>query len=184
MIFKEKTLILKNGKTCLLRSPQAKDAELLLTYLQTIASETIFLLRYPDDILPSMEEELSFIQNTQKSPDQLMICAFVGDELAGTASLRLHNKIKTKHRAEIGIALLQKFWGLGLGSKLLDCLMDAAKNKGCELIELEVIQGNDRAITLYEKKGFVRFAERKRGIRLKDGSYLSEYLMKKDLAAD
>ena len=64
---------------------------------------------------------------------------------------------------------------------MIDYLIQTAKSRGCEQLELEVIQGNQRAICLYEKNGFITYGERKRGIRLKDGSYLSEYLMYRDL---
>ena len=181
MIIDEKTIVLKDGRTCLLRSPGTKDAKELLDYLQIIARETIFILRYPEEPMPSLEEEIAYIKNMQESDNQYMISAFVDTELAGTAQVNIHKRVKTRHRAEMAIGLAQKFWGLGLGGSMIDCLIQIAKNRGCEQLELEVIQGNQRAISLYEKKGFITYGERKRGIRLKDGSYLSEYLMYKDL---
>lgn len=181
MIIDEKTIVLKDGRTCLLRSSQTKDAKQLLDYLQIIAKETIFILRYPEEPIPSMEEEIAYIENIRKAPNQYMISAFIETELAGTAQVNIHKRIKTMHRADMSIGLVQKFWGLGLGGMMIDYLIQIAKNRGCGQLELEVIQGNHRAISLYEKKGFITYGERKRGIRLKDGSYLSEYLMYKDL---
>lgn len=181
MVIHEKTISLKDGRTCLLRTPQEKDAPLLLNYLQTMSAETIYVLSYPDDTFPSLNEEISFIKSIRASFNRCMVSAFVDGELAGTAQIRRHTKIKTRHRADFGIGLLQKFCGLGLGGKILDELISMAIDLGCEVLELEVIQGNHQAIALYEKKGFVRFAQREKGIRLKDGTYLSEVLMRKDL---
>lgn len=181
MLINERTISLKDGRVGLLRTPEESDAEQMLKFIHVMYTETIYVLNYPEDIIPNLEEEVSFIKSIRESPNKCMIAAFVGDELAGSAQINIHTKIKTKHRSDFGIGLLQKFCGLGLGSHMTDYLIEIAANKGCELLELEVIQGNQRAIALYEKKGFIRFGERKNGIRLKEGNYLSEYLMYKDL---
>ena len=56
-----------------------------------------------------------------------------------------------------------------------------AKERGVEQLELEVMEGNDRAIRLYEKFGFERFGVRPNAIHLKDGTRLRELLMVKVL---
>ena len=56
-----------------------------------------------------------------------------------------------------------------------------AREHNCLQLELEVIADNQRAIAFYEKMGYNIFGERKRGIILKDGTVLSEYLMAKNL---
>ena len=48
-------------------------------------------------------------------------------------------------------------------------------------LELEVIDGNDRAIALYKKFGFEIVATRPDAMRLKDGRYLDEHIMIKRL---
>ena len=47
MIFEEKTIILKDGRTAILKSPCVEDAEKLLNYIKKSCSETDFLARYP-----------------------------------------------------------------------------------------------------------------------------------------
>lgn len=49
------------------------------------------------------------------------------------------------------------------------------------LVELEVIEGNQRAIGLYHKMGFVYTGEKPNAIRLEDGSSLKELMMVKVL---
>ena len=44
-------------------------------------------------------------------------------------------------------------------------------------IELEVFEGNDRAIALYRKMGFEIVSHVPNAIRMSDGSFLKEYLM-------
>lgn len=54
MIFEEKTIILKDGRTAILKSPCVEDAEKLLNYIKKSCSETDFLARYSDIITPKM----------------------------------------------------------------------------------------------------------------------------------
>lgn len=59
------------------------------------------------------------------------------------------------HRGEIGIGIKKSAWGLGIGSMLMEKLLDFAFNKAhTEIISLEVRSDNKRAIHLYEKYGF------------------------------
>ena len=45
MIFEEKTIILKDGRTAILKSPCVEDAEKLMNYIKKSCSETDFLAR-------------------------------------------------------------------------------------------------------------------------------------------
>ena len=50
-----------------------------------------------------------------------------------------------------------------------------------EIVELEFVEGNDRAKALYEKYGFQIVGERPNAFKLKDGRLLKEYFMQKEL---
>jgi len=56
-----------------------------------------------------------------------------------------------------------------------------AESWGVQQLELEVIEGNTRAMGLYEKMGFEIVAARPNAIRLENGSLLKEYIMVKTL---
>ena len=52
---------------------------------------------------------------------------------------------------------------------------------GLEMIELEVVCENKRAIALYEKHGFRIYGTRPHSFKYRDGSYADEHLMLLDL---
>ena len=78
--------------------------------------------------------------------------------------------------------MLKEFWGLGIGSAMFKEMIEQAKNNNDVLqIELEVIEGNERAIALYKKFGFEIVAEIPDAIRLKDGRMLKLITMMKKI---
>ena len=181
MYFEPKTITLKDGRSCLLRSPQLEDVEEMLAYLHQTAAETHFLLREPEDVTDTNESERLFIQQILDSKSQLMIVAWVDGKLAGNCGLKINIYTKVRHRCEIGIGLLKEFWGLGIGSALFDEMFAAARAHGCTQMELKVIEGNQRGLALYQNKGFQTTGSIPNAIRLQDGTYLQEYIMVKTL---
>ena len=61
MIFEEKTIILKDGRTAILKSPCVEDAEKLLNYIKKSCSETDFLARYPEEWTTTIGQEEAWV---------------------------------------------------------------------------------------------------------------------------
>lgn len=57
MIFEKKIINLKDGRTCILRSVEIKDAEAMIEYLRMVSSETPYLLRNEDEVTYTVESE-------------------------------------------------------------------------------------------------------------------------------
>lgn len=181
MIYSSKRIELKNGAQAVLRSPEISDATALLEYLRVTAEETDFLLRYPEECTMTQEQEEAYLHRTLQDPNTFMILCEVNGKIAGNCNLSRHSKAKTRHRASIGIALVKEFWNLGIGTAMFSELIGIAKDWGIGQLELEVFADNHRAMKLYRKMGFHIAAEHPRAIRRKDGSYINEYLMVKEL---
>lgn len=181
MLFDKKTITLKDGSECILRSPLKEDALEMMEYLKACASETNFILRYIEECTETEEQESKYLQAINDSKFNIMIVAFVDGEIAGNCQLNIHKRLKTRHRGDVAIAIKKKYWNKGIGSALFNELIKIAKENGCLQLELEFIEGNTRARALYEKMGFSIFGERKRGIIQKDGTFLSEFFMVKFL---
>lgn len=182
MILNEKKVTLKNGEICALRSPGAQDAERMLQYLRMTAVETDFLLRYPEEVTMTIEEEISFLNSMRENPRGIMICAFIGDRLVASSNLMaMGERYKISHRASFGIAVLKDAWHQGIGEALLTEILKFAEDTGFELVELEVASTNHNAIKLYEKFGFKIYGTREDGFKFKDGTYCDEHLMLKKI---
>ena len=183
MIFEDKLITLKDGRTAILKTPCIEDAEKMLNYIKKSCGETDFLARYPEEWDGmTVENEERWVSNVRSSPSTLAIACYIDGEIAGNCTTNFRGGMKTSHRATVGIAILKEFWNLGIGSAMFAELIAAAESRPeTEIVELEFVEGNDRAKALYEKYGFKIVGERPNAFKLKDGRLLKEYFMQKKI---
>ncbi len=175
--------ILKDGRKAVIRSPKTSDVKGLLDYLLISAGETEYIIRYPEECKSyTAKSEKILIKNANESTSEAVLVCEIDGKIAGNCQISFNRKIKLRHRAGVAICLLKEFWGLGIGSKMFEVLIETAKRYGGILqIELEVAEGNERAIALYEKFGFKKVCVHPKALHLKDGSFKDNYLMIKEL---
>lgn len=169
------------GHELLLRNATEDDAEMLLDYLRVTCGETRFLVKEPEEITLTLEQEKEFIKKNNNSESNLLIIGFLDGEYVGNCSLMGMDLSRYRHRARMGIALFQKYTGMGIGRAMIEKLVAVAKEKGLEQIELEVVADNERAIALYKKMGFEIYGTMPNNMKYKDGTYADVYWMMKRL---
>lgn len=183
MIIEEVKFELRDGRMAVLRSPREEDIESTLEYLLVSSRETDFILRYPEECEKyTAEGEKALFEQKNASPNEAMIMCVVDGRVVGNCEINFAKMIKTRHRAKIGIAIISEFWNQGIGTKMFEQMIRLAESREeVTQIELEFVEGNTRARHLYEKMGFRIAGVHPNGIRLKDGTFLNEYLMIKEL---
>lgn len=182
MNFKEITVNLKDGTSCILRSPNENDAKQMIEYLKLTSSETYFMNRNPSETENDIDREKEKLKYILKSDKDIMIAAFIEGELAGNSGVScIRNLEKLKHRAVFGISIKEKFWNKGIGSILINECINNAKIMKFEQVELGVYSDNTKAQNLYQKYGFSVWGIIKNAFKLKDGSYRDEIMMGKIL---
>jgi RimJ/RimL family protein N-acetyltransferase len=65
------------------------------------------------------------------------------------------SRVVHEHKGTLGIGILKPYRGQGLGRRLMNAAIQAAKEKGLQRIELKVRTTNTNAFMLYQKLGFV-----------------------------
>ena len=182
MDYQEKTVLLKNGKNCLLRRPKEADAEALIEYLETVWGETRYLMRDPEDMTLTVEKEREILRDRAASDTGLMLLAEVDGRHAGTAFFdAVGQRNRASHRCSVGVTLYKAFWCQGVGTALMSEILTVAKATGYEQAELEVVSTNAPALGLYKKLGFVTTGTIPRALKYKDGTYADFLLMVKQL---
>lgn len=182
MIFEPKKIYAKDGHEVILRSANEGDAAALLHYLKTTAAETRFLMREPEEITLTLEQQETFLRGKMEDERELMLIAEIDGKHVGNCSISsLGNYKRYLHRCSVAIALYQEYCDLGIGKQMLRTVLDVAKEYGYEQAELEVVTTNEPAIHLYRGLGFEIYGELKHSMKYKDGTYADDYLMRKTL---
>lgn len=159
-------IILKNGKTAILRNGVKSDGSAVFENFNQTHGETDYLLSYPDENSFDSEKEGQFLEQKAASPNEMELIAFVDGKVVGTAGIEaVGTKYKVRHRAEFGISVLKEYWGLGIGRALMEACIKCAKEAGYAQLELTVVAENTRAIALYQKAGFVEYGRNPRGFQ-------------------
>lgn len=128
--------------------------------------------------LPSyrIADSQSFIANLGPNDHNFVAVAENGTVI-GAAGLSVCANPRMRHVASVGLYVHTAWQGQGVGTALLQTLLDLADNFLMLVrVELEVFTDNERAIALYEKLGFEREGLR-RMTTVRNGQYIDEYVM-------
>ena len=183
MIFEEKKITLKNGIMATLKTPEISDGEKMLDLIRTASAETEFLAHYYEDWEETtIESEEKWIESNRNSANDYVIACFVGERVVGCCEISFSSGSKSFHRAGIGISVLSEYWNIGIGSAMFSEIITLAnEHKVTEILELEYVEGNERAKALYEKFDFKEVCIKPNAYKLKDGRYQSLVYMQKYL---
>lgn len=167
------TIVLRDGRSAVLRSLERGDAAATLSLAKTVYAESEFLARYPEEFTISLAQEEEWIEGRLADDRMVFLASFVDGEEVGMCELSpAGNGRKAAHRGEVAISILSSFQSLGLGSAMLSTLITLAPTMGYSQIELSVSQENVKAKGLYSKLGFEETGRIPRGFHLDDGRYV------------
>lgn len=162
----------KLNRTVTLRSAETEDAEALLRYIKITAGETPFLIREPDEVTLTLEQEQAFIRNKLESPRELLLIAEINGEHIGNCSVGSMGIYRRyAHRCDIAVALYRKYCNAGIGGLMLETALETAAEMGYEQAELEVVSSNRQAISLYRRFGFPKYGIFPGNMKYADGTY-------------
>lgn len=110
-------------------------------------------------------------------PGMTHFVAVVDDKVVGSASIGVKNRPRNKHVASIGMAVHDAYHGRGIGTALMQAIVDFADNwLNVVRIELEVDTDNPPAIGLYKRFGFEIEGVSRMSV-FREGEYIDTYYM-------
>lgn len=160
----------------IIRQAEPNDARALIGLTKHVGKETNYLTFGPEGIDLTVAQEMDLIQTFAVSEKNLMLVVEVDDQIIGMGNLATFCSQKQAHVAEIGLSLIQEYWGYGIGKLLMEDLLDFAREVDLKVITLEVVKDNQRAVKLYERFDFEIVGTLKQ--RLKHNcTYYDSYIM-------
>jgi RimJ/RimL family protein N-acetyltransferase len=172
---------LADGRVLLIRQAEVGDARAVLDYVNAISGESDFLSFGPGEFDLTEPEEEEFLRKCRATDNQLYIIGLIDDVPVASLSFAGGRRPRLRHSGEFGISVRKEYWGLGIGSLMLDALIEWARRSGIvKKINLRVRTDNARAIRLYESHAFVIEGTISRQMVL-DGRYYDHHWMGLDL---
>jgi len=127
-------------------------------------------------------QESQFLKEKSESENEIEIVAVVDNVVVGTAGIEtIGSKYKVRHRAEFGISVAKKFWGLGIGHALTTACIECARAAGYIQLKLNVVADNVRALSMYKKAGFVEYGRNPKGFHSRIAGFQEVIYMRLEL---
>ena len=166
----EKLLRLRDGRTVLLRLIKPEDEPLWLEMFQKFSEESVRYRFF--HIIRDTPHEMRARYCDIDYAREIGIVAELKEEgrrkILGVVRLIIEQDGKT---GEIAFIVADPWQGLGLGSKMVDHMIEICKDRGLETVYALTLPDNYRAIRLLKKRGFTiqyRNDEAKATLHLKD----------------
>ena len=162
----------------LIREAEPSDAAELVTFLNRVSVETDFTSLDRNGILMTDTEMELFLDKQAHSENQITLLALLNDEIAGLVNITADQRKRVRHIGDLFIVIGQKYWNNGLGSLLLEEVVEWAQASGILrrlnslsklVIKLQFIYIKNMALSL---KG-----RQERGAYIEEGEFIDVYLM-------
>ena len=144
-----------DGSPIRIRHARVSDARTLLAYLKRVGGQTDNLTFGAEGIGLTEIEEHAFLADLLTRDNSFAIVAEWNGHLVAMLTFVGGTRERLRHGGEMGISIDRTCWGIGLGRRMIQLLLEWAPTTGIvRKINLIVRADNTRAIGLYESLGF------------------------------
>jgi acetate---CoA ligase (ADP-forming) len=145
----ESDVVLRNGRTLRIRPVRPDDAEGLKRMFGNLSTESLysrfFDLRTAEEALRYSPAEVDYVKD-------FGVVGEVGDDIIAVAHYFAFPRRPTA--AECAFTIADKYHGCGIGTKLLEKLVEVARTRGITQFEAEVLPENQRMLDVFLCSGF------------------------------
>ncbi len=171
----------QNGVAVVIRHCRRDDVERLQTFMNTLSKEQTFIM-YQGKQLTREEEEkyvVDYVEKVEKGYG-VKLLVFYGDILIGMGDITRSLFEPESHVGTFGLMIAKEWRGKGLGSFLMDKILEETKKYmvGLKIVRLGVFENNPVAENMYKRKGFVQYGNLPNGL-LHKGEYVNHIYMYK-----
>ena len=143
----------RNGTKILFRPEKRSDTEMLWEMFSTLSEKSA------SNLLPPFTREIIESWTSDINYDKVLAIVAILNEndnkkIIGTTSLGFNSSKTLKHKAELGLTIHDNYQNMGIGTALLEHIINVARTKKLKKIHLNVSAKNAHAIHLYKQAGF------------------------------
>ena len=171
--------VARDGRRVVLRAPRWEDLDDLLGLINSLVEEEAEIVVNERVTRDGEVEWLASVLARVERDEFVHLVAEVDGRVVASADLH-PGRGSDSHVGVVGIVVKDGFRGVGVGTRMLEVIVDVARKRGLRLLVLSVFASNVRAVRLYERVGFVRC-----GLvplrHFSKGKYVDEVVMAKSL---
>jgi len=149
-----KKVQLQTGTSVTIRPMVKEDADKLHTFFSRVSREDRLFLR--DDV--SMRDVIDAWVRELDYEKVLPLVAEVGGNIVGDATLHRRKFGWTSHVGKVRLVVDKDYRGKGLGTTMIEALIDIAKKAGLQLLVAEIMGNQTAAIAAFRRLGFEKEA--------------------------
>ncbi len=148
-----------------IRAAAPSDARALAALMATIYGEGRWFV---GDMGPRSETLARQLRGMDPAREIVLVAEAAGD-LVGWIEVRRYLPTRMEHVASLTIAVAPRARGRGIGRRLLRAIVPWARRVGVRKLRLDVRAGNEAALALYRREGYVVEGVERDQIRDVDG---------------
>ncbi|MBT2701222.1 GNAT family N-acetyltransferase [Bacillus sp. ISL-40] len=161
-----------------IRQIKTIDAASFVNLIKQVESESAFMLLEKGERNIGPEQQEKRIEDMKKEDNSTIFVAEENNELIGYLIAIGGNARRNKHSVYLVIGILNRYRGLGIGTKLFKQLEEWATEHSIHRLELSVVTRNEAGLGLYKKMGFDIEGTKRQSLYI-DGIFVDEYYMSK-----
>jgi len=164
------TFVAKDGRKVVLRSIRWEDLDDCIEFINSLVEEGAEILR---DTKVSRDEEAEWLGSRLARIDKreiIDVLAEVDGKMIANSEVEKRSGFMS-HVGYLGIAIKSGYRGIGIGTKIMQKLIENSKKAGLKILVLSVQDTNQTAKALYKKMGFREVGRIPKGI-YRNGKYI------------
>lgn len=146
----------KKGNDVVFRSHRKDDLDGMLAFINALIAEDTYIEMCGKPLTREEEEKTlteALIQIEQGK--KVWVVVEINGKYSGSGEIRIGSRRHTGV-GEIGISIAREYREEGIGTILLETLIEIAKQKHLRLLVLSCFENNTRACHVYQKFGFIK----------------------------
>jgi RimJ/RimL family protein N-acetyltransferase len=164
----------RDGRRWTLRPARPSDGRGLARLFAEVRREGRWLITAPGAV--SEPSESFWISEMIRAAEHLVLVAEADGDVVGNVLVSVDRGVSTEHIGVLSITIAEGWRDVGIGTALVETAQRWARDRGLQKVSLGVFPDNERAIAVYEKRGFVREGLRRMQYR-SGGGFRDEVLM-------
>ena len=163
-----------DGRRWTLRPGRPTDGRALARLFADVRTEGRWLITTPGAI--SETSEAFWIGELIRAEESMVLVAEADADVVGNVLVSVDRGRATEHIGVLSICVAADWRDVGIGTELVSGAQAWARERGLRKLSLGVFPDNERAIAVYERRGFVREGVRRQQYRSND-EFRDELLM-------